>query len=308
MQTALFCFLSDTHQRGPAGLSKPNGASDQAQLENRTSSPPVESPTSQEETEKATSYVECDDAINGTVVVEGTATAAQDESMDDDPPLAVVDPEREDVLDVDMVNKENAEAPLTSDASADRANDRETEVPEADAVVEPSGEVSSGLIDEKEEIDAVTDPQSASIDPQSAASDGGVDEHAGGAGEGNVGANEPIATGDLKNMTDGETMEEEQPTGDGADNEENGAAETVAGEGEDEIREPPNEGGDSVNDVENDDVEGCGEGEVLEGEEQKEVVDGRNNDEQSGGGNAEESGEGSEEQETNSVQPEAEES
>lgn len=307
MQTALFCFLSDTHQRGPAGLSKPNDASDQAQLENGTSSLPVESPTSQEETEKPTSYVECDDAINGTVVVEGSATAAQDESMDDDPPLAVVDPEREDVLDVDMVNKENAEAPLTTDASADRANDRETEVPEADAV-EPSGEVSSGLIDEKEEIDAVTDPQSASIDPQSAASDRGVDEYAGGAGEGNVGANEPIATGDLKNMTDGETMEEEEPPGVGADNEENGAAETGVGEGEDEIGEPPNEGGDSVNDEENDDVEGCGEGEVLEGEEQKEGVDGRSNDERSGGGNAEESGEGSERQETNSVQPEAEES
>ena len=70
------------------------------------------------------------------------------------------------VADVDrMASIDNAEIPPPTDADSDKANEEGVE--DEHAIVEPSGEESSGLIGNEEEIEAVTDESSAAPgDPQ----------------------------------------------------------------------------------------------------------------------------------------------
>ena len=66
-----------------------------------------------------------------------------------------------------MTSIDNAEIPAPTDADSDKANEEGVE--EQRAIVEPSGEESSGLIGNEEEIEAVTDESSAAPgDPQCA--------------------------------------------------------------------------------------------------------------------------------------------
>ena len=305
------CFLSDTQQQsGPVGLSKPEGASDQAQLDNGTSRTPGESPASERMTEMPVRHAESEDTIRDAGVIQGDARNAHDDDMDDASPPA--DPGREDGSDGDkMTSVANTEIPPPTDADSDKANEEGVE--EEGAIVEPSGEESSGLIGNEEEIEAVTDESSAAPgDPQSAVSGGGEDEVAGSAGEVNVGEPQDATGGeDLKNEESEEAREGEERarnTEHGADGEGNSVEETKGGEGEGEKEEHVKEGGDSVNDEKNDNTEGCRAGEVLDAEEPGEAAGGVSNDEEIDQDNVTDNVVGDGKESSSSLQPEAEES
>ena len=302
------CFFSDTQQQsGPAGLSKPEGASDRAQLDNGTSPTSAESPASERMTEEMpVSHVESDDTIRDTGVIQGAATNAHDDDMDDASPSAG------DVSDVDkMASIANTEFPPPTDADGDKANEKGVE--EEGAIVEPSGEESSGLIGNEEEIKGMTDESSAAPgDPQSAVSGGGEDEGAGSAGEANVGEPQDATGGeDLKDEKNEEAREEEESardTGHDANGERNSVEEAKSGEGEGEKEENVKEGGDSVKNEKNDITEGSGAGEVLDAEEPGEAAGGVSNNEETDQDNAEDNVVDDGKESSSSLQPEAEES
>ena len=303
------CFFSDTQQQsGPAGLSKPDGASDQAQLDNGPTS--AENAASERMTEKPMTHADNEDTIRDTGVIQGAATNAHDDEMDDASPLA--DPGREDVPDVDkMTSVANAEIPPPPDADSDKANEEGEE--EEGAIVEPSGEESSGLIGNEEEIKGVTDESLAAPgDPQSAVSGGGEDEGAGSAGEANVGEPQDATGGeDLKDEKNDEAREEGESARDtehDANGERNSVEEAKSGEGEGEKEENVKEGGDSVKNEKNDNTERSGAGEVLDAEEPGEAAGGVSNDEETDQDNAEDNVVDDGKKSSSSLQPEAEES
>ena len=302
------CFFSDTQQQsGPAGLSKPEGASDRAQLDNGTSPTSAESAASERMTEEMpVSHVESEDTIRDTGAIQGAATNAHDDDMDDASPSAG------DVSDVDkMASIANTEFPPPTDADGDKANEEGVE--EESAIVEPSGEESSGLIGNEEEIKGVTDESLAAPgDPQSAVSGGGEDEGAGSAGEANVGEPQDATGGeDLKDEKNEEAREEEESARDtehDANGERNSVEEAKSGEGEGEKEENVKEGGDSVKNEKNGNTEGSGAGEVLDAEEPGEAAGGVSNDEATDQDNAEDNVVDDRKESSSSLQPEAEES
>ena len=314
MLTALFCFLSDTKQSGASTLSKLKVSNDQAELDDGRSPQTVENSASQQKTEEPVDYVESEGANKDTGVIEGAVAKERDGPMDDESPPAGTDPEREDVSDVHEVNEASTEVPQTTDANGDKANGRDAEEAKADAIIEPSGEEESfSSTGKEEENEAVTDkPDAPPGHPQSSVSDGGMDEGTASVGEANVDEDEPVDADheELKDEKDDKVREREEPmteTEDDANIERHGVEEMRTDEEEDETKVLTKEG-DGVNDEDNDNIEGCGTGEVGEGGEPAKATDDDSNIERSDHDNIEENGEGAGKESSSSVQPEAEES